>query len=159
MKPSAFLFAFSLAIFSSNAFSDAYKCKVGGKSVFQSEPCASSQETVRAVHDYVSPEASKRNQQQWENMRSELNQRDQAKNQSRLGGQGSNRNNRKPSRQETDSQEQYFMTGGGTMQKPPASAFIYDNQGNAYHKPPGSAFSTGPNGRTCFHFGAFADCH
>jgi len=54
--------------------------------------------------------------------------------------------------------EQYFMNNGGMMQKPAGSSFAHDNKGNAYFKPEGGSFSYGKGGKTCFHYGAFADC-
>ena len=58
-------------------------------------------------------------------------------------------------------QQQYFTTDGGMMTQPPGSDFAITSKGDTYYKPQGSAFSygTGQNaGKTCFHYGAFADC-
>lgn len=58
-------------------------------------------------------------------------------------------------------QQEYFLTNGGMMMQPPGSAFATTSKGETYFKPEGSAFSygTGTNsGKTCFHYGNFADC-
>ena len=59
-------------------------------------------------------------------------------------------------------QRQFFLTNGGMMTKPPGSSFATTSEGETYFKPEGSAFSygTGTNsGKTCFHYGNFADCN
>lgn len=177
-KTSLFVSAILLTL-SSSVLGDAYKCKVGNKSVFQAEPCSSTQETLKATRDYVSPESTQASQQQWENIREEMSQRDRAKYQALQLEQKVNANiqrraiqNQQPKNYDLPIEnneypvptrknlapDQYFMTRGGTMQQAQGSDFAYDNNGNAYHKPQGSAFSYGPGGKTCFHFGAFADC-
>lgn len=183
LKPIAFS---AVMLLPQMATADVYRCQLpNGSRIIQTEPCSNASKTVSVTP--IAKNASQTQEEQaavarmanerqhaWLRQRSEekmidIKARVELESQQRQAHQRRAAVARSNSEynpgavvgsqpEASNRQNEYSLNNGGVMHQPQGSSYATDNHGNTYFKPPGSDFSYGPGGKTCFHFGAFADC-
>lgn len=155
-----------IAVASSPAYADMYKCQAGGKTVYQDTRCPNAkvvnnvngkapplEDQINAMYRAASDRAKAVPDTRQSNSKRQKNERPST---GTAAPAGANAGNTHP--QTLDKGDRYFSNDGSVIERPPGSSFSHDSRGNTYLKPEGSAFSYGKDGKTCFHYGDFANC-